>query len=595
MILELADIQQIITERPHKALLTAAQEYTKKLLMHVKGVKLDQYIERITAFERADVTAIRKKYAVSNKGMFARINRPTDKVYSAKGGSVMYADNDTQAKKMQAYMKNVVDGFTLKQWLKTYWMPAMSYDPMGVILMEMTADGKPYPTYKSVLDIFEYKLKGRNLDYIIFKLPTKQMDLGTNQMNSEPNPQRQPDQHLTDAVAAGHGTAAELYRVIDDTTDRIVKLSGTSIIEVQEETYPNYWMEVPGSIISNIYDPVLSMYVSTEDQIIDLADQFLREGSVVNVVKNYHGYPKAWQYASDCPECAGTGELNGSKCSYCKGTRVKSQTHPEETIQVPVPLSTDQPKIAPDLAGYVTPPIEGINMLMDQLKHLENMMFQTKWGTQMEDAAKGGEKETATGKFIDIQPVNDKLNEYSDAAEMMETFITDKIGQILIGQSYKGASVSYGRRFMMETPDMLWKKVTDSIISGAPEAALYDLYDDYLQARYSSNAMELARMQKLARVEPLPWVKFSDFGRLQTFPDIMLRRKAWFGDWVCSKEATEILFATVQELRADFEQFCKDMDTDLNTQVQENPAINAVATPPTDPAVPGKTPAKAAA
>lgn len=595
MILDNKDALKVIQDRPHKSLITAAQKYTKKLLMHIKGIKLDDYIERVMAFEKQDLIAIRKKYAVSNKAMFARINRPTDKVFSAKGGSCYYNLKEGQTKKIQDYLSNLVDGYNLKQWLKIFWMPAIGYDPMGVIMMEMDEDGNPYPTYKSILDIYEYKLRGRDLEYIIFKLPQKQGLRPTNTEGGEPTPQGQGDTRLEAAVAAGQGTAVELYRIVDDVSDRIVKMANGVLVDVPDESYPNYWLKVPASIISNIYDPTLSMFISSEDTIVELADQFLREGSVKNIIMNYHGFPRAWEYQSDCPECKGMRVLNGSKCNFCNGTGIKSRSFPEETVRIPVPKEAGDPKIAPDIAGFITPPIEGINLFKDQLEWLEDLMFETKWGTHMADDTKGGEKETATGKFIDIAPVNDKLNEYSDAAEMMETFITDKIGQILIGPGYKGASISYGRRFMIETPDQIWTKLQSARKDGAPYAALMDLYYDYLEARYSANAIEMQKMMKLAKIEPLPFVKYEEFGRLMTFPDIILRQKFWFEKWYALKTDPEILLTELKVLQADFDTFCAAQDTILNGQLQTNPQINGVEQPPpneADPANPDTPPVK---
>ena len=325
---------------------------------------------------------VRKRYAVSNKAMFARINRPTDKVFSAKGGSCYYNLGDKGSAKMKDYVSNLVDGYTLKQWLKVFWMPAVGYDPMGVIMMEMDKDGNPYPTYKSIMDIFEYKLRGRDLEYIIFKLQAKTLLIITNTENGEPTQQGKGDKRLVEAVAAGEGTAQDLYRVVDDVSDRIVKIENGVITDIPDENYPNYWMKVPASIISNIYDPVLSMFISSEDQIIELADQFLREGSVKNIIMNYHGFPKAWEYQSACPECSGTKVLNGQACGSCKGTGIKSKSNPEDTIRIPVPQDVSQPKIAPELGGFITPPIEGINLFKDELEWLEDTMFETKWGTQ---------------------------------------------------------------------------------------------------------------------------------------------------------------------------------------------------------------------
>jgi len=585
MILDNAALLKIITERPSKKWLTAIQIYTKKLMMHIEGLGMDEYIERIMEFEKPDLIAIRKKYAVSNKALFARINRPTDKIFSAKGGSIYYNLSEEQTATMRDYVNNVVDGLTLKQWLRRFWMPAMGYDPMGVILMEIDANGNPYPSYKSVLDIYEYKLKGcsRNLEYIIFKLPQQQMSLTTNQMNGEPNSNNKGDQRLLDAVANGAGAPSELYRVIDDAFDRIVKVTSTGIVEVPNETYLNPWMTVPASIISDIYKPVLGQYISTEDAIIDLADQFLREGSVKNIIMNYHGFPRAWEYQSACPDCKGTGVLHGEKCEYCKGSKIKTRSFPEETIRIPTPQTTEQPKIAPDVAGYITPPVEGIKLFVEQLESLEDLMYETKWGTHMADDTKKGGSETATGKFIDVQPIYDKLNELADAGESIEKFITNKIGQILFGQSYKGASIGYGRRFLMETPDALWNKLRDSTPFSVPEPALDKIYDNYLQVELQSNPTELIYMQKLALIEPMQWIKAADVARMTTFPDLFVRDKVWFGKWKKRISKAEIMVKTVLELQNEFDAFCLLEDTKANARILQNPALNEQATPPEPP------------
>jgi hypothetical protein len=596
MILDDKQVLDIIANRPNKKLIAQAQKYTEKLMMHIKGVGMDKYIDRIMAFEKEDLIKIRKAYAVSNKAMFTRVNRPVDKVYSAKGGSVYYNLGDGPTKKLKDYLSNLAEGYTIKQWLEAFYMPATGYDPMGMIMMEIDSLGNPYPTYKSIMDVFEYQPRNRNLEYIIFRLDPKDTNLPVKTDPDKPVPLTDGDGRILAAVKAGEGTKADLYRVVDDAFDRVVRIENGNLYPIPDETYPNYWGKVPASLISNIYDPVLGMFLSTEDSIVELADQFLRDGSVKNIIMQYHGFPRAWEYQSQCPECKGTKVLNGRPCDYCKGTGVKSQSFPEETIRIPVPKSQDEPKLAPDLGGYITPPIDGIKLYCEQLEALEDLMFETKWGTHMADDTKKGGSETATGKFIDTQPVNDRLNKYSDAAEMMETFVTDMVAQIIISQSYQGASVTYGRRFLIETPDEIWEKLQKSI-GKAPFCALMDLYNDYLQARYSSNAMEMQKMLKLALIEPLPFVNYVDFARLQTFPDVILRQKFWWERWMRSKTDPEILYGDVAALQADFAKFCVDQDNQLNLDVQKNTAINTLATPPPEPAKPGEpepTPGKPA-
>ncbi len=328
------------------------------------------------------------------------------------------------------------------------------------------------------------------------------------------------------------------------------------------------------------------MFVSSVDDLIELADQFLREGSVKNIYKNYFGFPVAWGYQSVCPECKGTKVLNGRDCDHCKGTGIKSKRDPSEMIQLPVPESKDQPILAPNIAGYITPDIKGVDMMTAELELLEDIMFETLWGTHQADDSK--KSETATGRFIDTQPVNDKLNKFSDAEEMIETFVTDLLGQFLYGVGYKGASITSGRRYLIETPDEIWEKLQSARKDGAPTTALYDLFNDYLQSRYSANAMEMQKMLKLAKIEPLPFVKYEEFARLQTFPDIILRRKFWYESWLNSKTDPEILFGDLKVLQADFYKYCQDQDTILNEQVQKNPAINGAAAAPAAPGAPGE-------
>lgn len=571
MILDDKSALKIITERPNKKLIDEAQKYTQKLLMHIKGLGLDRYIEQIMSFEKEDIIKIRKKYAVSNKAIFSRIHRPIDKVFSAKGGSQYYNLSDASTAKFKDYLSNLVYGYSMKQWLEVFWMPAVEYDPMGLIMVEIDAEGNPYPTYKSIMDIFEYKLNGRKVEYVIFR--------NTQDMFSEVTP-IMTDPKIQNAVSEGKGAEAQIYRIVDDISDRLVKVVGDTLVDIPGETFPNYFMKVPASVISNIYDPIKGMFISPDDDIIELADQFLREGSVKNIYKNYFGFPKAWEYQSACPECKGTKVLNGRQCDHCKGSGFKSKSDPSETMFIPVPQNTDQPKLAPDLGGYITPDVEGWKMMTEELEALEDIMFETLWGTHQADDNE--KSETATGRFIDTQPVNDKLNKFSDAEESMETFVTDLIGQVLFGQSYKGASITAGRRYMIETPDEIWNKLENARKNGAPTAALYDLYNDYLQSRYSANAMEMAKMLKLAKIEPLPFVQYSEFARLQTFPDVILRQKFWFEKWYSAKTDPEILFGDLTVLQKDFADYCTAQDTMLEAQVQLNPTINGTPPPPVE-------------
>lgn len=553
MILTDADILNVIVKRPNKKIIEAAATYSAKLMMHIKGVNLDNYIEKINSFEKQDIINIRKKYAVSNKHLFSRINRPKDKVFSAKGGSVFYNIGDTASTALTDMMSNIVFGYTIKQWLKVFWLPAVGYDPMGLVFIEVGPLGNAYPTYKSIADIYEYQPNGRNLEYVVFKI----------------------DEKVSKAIQAGLGTQGAVYRVVDDLFDKIVQVSGGTLTTV--DTYPNYFGKVPASLISNIYDPIRGFWISDQDDVVELADQYLREGSVKNIFKNYFGYPQAWEYAAECPECQGIGMLEGQTCSYCKGTKIKSRSDPSETLRIPVPQSKEDPVLAPNVKGYITPDIEGWDKMTEELEMVECMMFHTLWGAKQVDP--DGKAETATGKYIDAQPVMERLCEYSDGAEMMETFITDLVGMKLIGKGYKGASITYGKRYLIETPDELWKKYQDARDNGAPTAILDDLLNDYLQSRYSANAMELQKQLRFIAVEPSPHITITEMGLFPEFPPDIMLRKIYFQEWKWTKTDQEIIGGTIEALQEEFDTYCQEQQDERDQKMldKQQAAMEAAA------------------
>lgn len=541
MILDETQILKIITKQPNKKMLEEVKKYTKKALMHSKGIGLDAYIEKINQFEPQAQIAIRKKYAVSNKDLFSRLLRPIDKVFAAKGGSVYYNMPDKLSEELKDYCSDVSFGYSLRKWLQVFWMPAMAYDPMGLIFVEVNDESKVYPTYKTIEDIFDYKLNGRKLEYVIFN----------------------KDERINKLVEDNVAPADRLYRVVDDVSDRIFKVENEKVIEVEGETFPNYFLKVPAMVISDIYDPVKGFYVSNIDEVIEKADQFLLQGSVKNIFKNYFGFPQFWTYQSACPECKGTKMLNGSECTFCKGTGLKQRTDPSETIYLPVPQGRDQPILAPNVGGFITPDIEGWDKMDAELRLLENNMYQTMWGThQLEDDAKN---QTATGKFIDVQPVNDRLTNYSECAENMEKFVIDLIGGFMFQRSYKGASITYGKRYLIETPDELWTKYENARKNGAPTSALDDLYNDYLQARYSANALELDKYLKLSKVEPYKHLMLGD---LSNAPATVKMKKLWYTEWISTKSDTEIILTKVEKLKEEFEAYCEEQCEDMEEELK---------------------------
>jgi len=542
MILTTEKITAILRDKPHAKLISQAQTYSKKLMMHMTGIGLKGYLNKLDYFEKDEVKSVREQYCRSNKDLFARLHRPIDKVFSARGGSVYYNLPEQKEKQLRNALTDVEYGYSLRKWIENFWLNAYEYDPMGLVFIEIDETGKAYPTYKSIMDVQDYKMNGRKLDYLILKT----------------------DKRIEEYKKGDNYTP--IFRVIDDAFDCLIAWDGSVVTKINDEVYPNYFGKVPALINSDLFDQLRGMYVSPDDAIVGIADEFLQEGSYFNIFKKYHFFPKAWQYQRKCRKCEGSGKRNGEDCSSCSGTGDAKDWKVNETVQVPVPQSKDQPIIAPDIAGYITPDIDGWEAMDKSLDKLEELMYRTMWGTTLERK----DNETATGRFIDVQPVNDRLSKYSDAAETVEEFVVNAIGSIMFN-AYGGADVNYGRRFLIETPDEVWLKYQDARTKGAPQATLDEILMEYYQTKYTNDSFEMQKYIKLMALEPFVHYTVQQVQTMNLSDEDYLK-KVYFNEWVMQLQQNDLVVNPVQALSQKLTEYVSDKK--VNIPAQKNLLLN---------------------
>jgi len=136
MILTTQQIQEILNA-PSPQFIVDAQKYSKKMRLHLNGVEIENHLFQVEGFERINIKNLRTKYAKSNKDIFARLSRPLDRIFSAKGGSIYLNLNEGQENRALAMANNIRKGVSIKKWLETCWLPHMNDDPNGVIFMEI--------------------------------------------------------------------------------------------------------------------------------------------------------------------------------------------------------------------------------------------------------------------------------------------------------------------------------------------------------------------------------------------------------------------------------------------------------------------------
>lgn len=537
MILQLSEIEAILKNNPNKWVIEKARAMRSALCVHATGEGMAAHLERINHFENADQNEARKKFARSNKDLFERITRPIDKVFSASGGSSHFALPEAKDREFRRRLQSVENGLTLRRWIEQYWKPVFLTDPMGVIFIEVDGEGNAYPTYKSSSDIYTYALNGRHLDYLIIK----------------------QDKSTIAALSADDVADRGLryFRVVDDAFDYLVRVKGDNVMIVEAETFPNHFGHVPAIINSNI--PIVGsvLYRSPLQPIVECADEFLRESSVKTIYKLLHGFPKHWKYGSECPDCHGTGFKDGDTCPACKGTRVKLRSDVSDVMILMPPDSKDTPTIAPNVGGYISPPVEVWDKMTEELQMIETKMFETLWGTKQ---VENSQNETATGRFIDTQPINDRLAKIADAAESIETYVANMLGVFYYGNSFGGASINYGRRFQIESADALWGKYEAARGAGAPDASLNDMIDDYLCAKYQDNAIELNRQKKLITAEPFVHLTVAQVKALDV-PESDYLAKLYFGEFVAQLNNTELMVISGRELRNKLTEYVQSKNT----------------------------------
>ena len=333
---------------------------------------------------------------------------------------------------------------------------------------------------------------------------------------------------------------------------------------IKEETFVNPWKKVPAIINSDVLDSTLSYHISPIDSVVELADNYLRSTSVKNIYEFLHGYPIFWAYVEPCRRCDGTGLYSGETCSSCNGDGHTFTKDVSDVIKLKPPKGNDEPQLAPDVAGYVEPSAGTSPEMRTNLDWLWGLMHFSVWGTAIQDRV---DNETATAAFIDVQPVNDRLNKFSDAFEQTEKLMTDIIGRFYIIDNYEGASINYGRRFLVEPPDVIWKKYETARAGGAPKISLDYLLIQFYQSEFKDDLRSMSIAQKGIKIEPFIHKTDEQINSLPIMNEDKTA-KFYFNEWWRTLNEEDILLKDVVGLSNEFNTFINTKKIENGTDVQ---------------------------
>jgi len=534
-VLEQEEIIQLIkAEEP--GWIKEAKRKQKILNVHINGEGAAMYLNHLDDFENEKQYELRKKVVVSNKFVFANLMRPVDKVFTAKGGSKSYqiSGGNVAVQAFKDHLKNVRYGKNLSKWIKDIQLNKYFSDPAGVVFFEWK-DGKTWPTMKSIQRIRCYKTEGRDVDFILFEPETRQ-------------------------DTQGKEMKGQFFRLIDDAYDYTFWKDGDHVeLYVPEdgkpEMYENPWGKVPAIVNSNIMNHQLKYADSPCDIVVELADKFLRSGSIKNIYEFLHGYPFFWMYARNCPSCKGSGEVDGSECKKCNGRGLYLKKDVSDVLFLNAPTKKDQPTLAPDVAGFVQPDLETWKELREELNWLFTAMYYTMWGAP-QSIKSWADKATATEVSLEISAKNDRLGDFSDSLEEMEEKMSWFIGYFYFKEAYKWGSINYGRRYMMESPDVIWEKYLKAKQANAPITTLNHLLSQYYQSEFMNDMNMLSVMMKGMKLEPFIHNTTQELKDFITEEE--LKEKLYFGEWWASLDEDVILTATLKRLKDLFEKYLEE-------------------------------------
>ena len=174
MVLSVEKVEELI-RKGVDAKISVARKNAKKLNMHVTGKGAKEALELLDDYETNAQKALREKLLKTNRSLFSFILRPTDKIFTAKGGSVNYNVESSKVSTIKSGINSVADGLDIKKYLKKVVKKQYVIDPNGILFVDIDSSGKLETYIINTNQILWYKNKGNDVEAIIFEEYKKEL------------------------------------------------------------------------------------------------------------------------------------------------------------------------------------------------------------------------------------------------------------------------------------------------------------------------------------------------------------------------------------------------------------------------------------
>jgi len=518
-----------------------AREDAELLEMHYYGTGLSKYLEQVEGLESTNQKALRDKFAISNRFLVANLLGPLSNIFKAGGGSLeVDIRSDSLKAKFLESLKDVKSELSLDEYVQNIWKDRFITDPNGLVFLELSKDGsKKYFTQKTIFNIRNMKLHGLVPEYVVFEPNVTISDKESKQAKPKEGEEQEE--------------SVKFYWVVDDENYYRVRVKGQSVTKLTKAdsddpllgvTTKNSFSRVPAIVNSPIMDTKRKIKISPIWDQVELLNSYVVDNSIKEIFKKKFGFPLFWMYSGKkvpCAVCKGAGEVGQgqrrSQCNSCSGSGELSVKRDVSDVHLlNTPTSKDSP-VLNTVAGYVSADVKSWEMMNEELDRTHDIVHFSLWHTTVEKH--GSSRETATGRFLDVQPVRNKLNDFADIAEKIYNKLGSLWGEAELTASSRNGTFSFkktlGRRFIIETPDQLWEKYQKSK-GEVPEPAADLLLIQFYEAEFQSNELLRNYYIKTVEVDPFPHMTVDEVTKINGISETEKATKIYFHEWLRTLE-----------------------------------------------------------
>lgn len=493
---------------------------SKKLQMHVYGKNAVEYLDKVIGFETQKQFNLREKYKITNKFLVDKLLRQCDNIFSAKGGSVNYEMPKNMEEAFTGYLNKMLNGMSIDDFLKDVAFDKYIVDPGGLLFTETitTKEGVfGKPVYHSIFSILNYEINGIQPNWIAYE-PLEEKDI-YKLIKKYPNKITFDDKDK-EKYTYQWFVDEKNYYLYKGTLEKNEKGNVVNREFSLVHSIVNFIGEIPAVTCSNLISSETNHKISPINNQIELLDSYFRKNSIKEVYENLHLFPIAWVLLSSCNACKGTGYEGEHECTECNGSGYSLKKEVSDIIGIEPPEDKESPTIT-NVGGYITPPEKYDEQVRTELDWLFNLAYESQWGTKYVDISN---IKTATGQNIDFHAITNKLNKYGDWLELTKQKLIYFIGKTIFTMSFKNAFVKVGRRYIVESPDMLLEKYHKFRNSGAPEDELNYVWEQYLYAEFGKNDKQYNYHILIFKLDPFFHKTLEQVRALQVPPTLYNRK-----------------------------------------------------------------------